>query len=184
VNHLLPKYFRCTKYRSFTRQLNVYGFKRVPDPRKKVKYGFRHTYFRRDFPDLMHFMSRRKPTFSRPKKEEIIAALPPLPVLMEHANSSSSMMSVVKDGDDGIGGVIHKASSSNFDSEEMSTYSASMATTLDDEDIALTDLVMLQEMLKDSPKDIRSFDLLSPSSYSSYRGHEKDNKSGSSYPEK
>ncbi len=67
------------KFLSFTRQLNVYGFRRIPDPdaKKGSKFCFFHPYFLRDHSDLMHLVKRRPPTFSRGKKpSELTISVP------------------------------------------------------------------------------------------------------------
>ncbi len=71
--------FIVKKFLSFTRQLNVYGFRRIPDPdaKKGSKFCFFHPYFLRDHPDLLHLVKRRPPTFSRGKKpSELTVSLP------------------------------------------------------------------------------------------------------------
>ncbi|KAH9096720.1 hypothetical protein LEN26_017395 [Aphanomyces euteiches] len=56
---VLPKYFRRTKYSSFQRQLNYFGFKKWTK-RKAAVCTFSHTYFTRDDPDLAVIITRRQ----------------------------------------------------------------------------------------------------------------------------
>jgi hypothetical protein len=73
VDLIMPEYFQQSKYPSFQRQLNLYGFKRItkgPD-----RNGYHHPNFLRGRPELTHTMVRikvkgtgvRKPT--RPEEE-------------------------------------------------------------------------------------------------------------------
>ncbi|KAL3816554.1 hypothetical protein ACHAXA_011853 [Cyclostephanos tholiformis] len=42
VEHIVPMFFKQTKFRSFTRQLNIWGFKRLALP---SSYGWAHEHF-------------------------------------------------------------------------------------------------------------------------------------------
>ncbi|KAL3939143.1 MAG: hypothetical protein SGARI_001479 [Bacillariaceae sp.] len=56
----LPKFFPNTQYKSFIRQLNIYGFNRVKD-RKSPAYGeYSHDLFVKGKPDLCVLMTRQK----------------------------------------------------------------------------------------------------------------------------
>jgi hypothetical protein len=56
----LPRFFVGIQYKSFIRQLNIYGFRRVKD-RTSPKYGqYSHPMFVRGEPDLCLFMTRQK----------------------------------------------------------------------------------------------------------------------------
>ncbi|KAI9298209.1 winged helix DNA-binding domain-containing protein, partial [Neoconidiobolus thromboides FSU 785] len=63
---VLPIYFDSSRMDSFSRQLNLYGFKRVSDGRKQrsgpLDRGcmFNCPFFKRDRPDLCHLISRKK----------------------------------------------------------------------------------------------------------------------------
>ena len=58
ANHIMPFYFNQTKYKSFQRQLNLYGFMRIPSGRTKGSYG--HKFFIRSNPALSQLMHRHK----------------------------------------------------------------------------------------------------------------------------
>eukprot|EP00639_Heterosigma_akashiwo_P005052 CAMPEP_0194585832 /NCGR_PEP_ID=MMETSP0292-20121207/18022_1 /TAXON_ID=39354 /ORGANISM="Heterosigma akashiwo, Strain CCMP2393" /LENGTH=318 /DNA_ID=CAMNT_0039441425 /DNA_START=81 /DNA_END=1037 /DNA_ORIENTATION=+ len=57
TEQILTKYFRHSKFLSFTRQLNLYGFRKVitcgPD-----EWAYEHKCFLRDRPDLLDFVRR------------------------------------------------------------------------------------------------------------------------------
>ncbi|KAK3719408.1 hypothetical protein QZH41_004700 [Actinostola sp. cb2023] len=58
------KMFKTRNFTSFVRQLNLYGFKKVPvngkgDPSKNMK--FEHQNFKRETPELMHLVHRTCP---------------------------------------------------------------------------------------------------------------------------
>jgi hypothetical protein len=65
---VMPRYFKQTKYKSFQRQLNIYGFERIlfgPG-----RGGYQHTFFVRGKPSLCRHMIRvkikRSGTFTKP----------------------------------------------------------------------------------------------------------------------
>ena len=55
---IIPKYFELTKFTSFTRQVNGWGFRRIT--RGSDKGGFFHEFFLRDQPELCTKMRRLK----------------------------------------------------------------------------------------------------------------------------
>jgi hypothetical protein len=61
-NEVLPKYFNHSKFPSFVRQLNFYGFNKErsdPDLQTHTKaVRFSHDYFKRGHPDLLHKIQR------------------------------------------------------------------------------------------------------------------------------
>mmetsp|Transcript_4289 Transcript_4289/g.6589 ORF Transcript_4289/g.6589 Transcript_4289/m.6589 type:complete len:396 (+) Transcript_4289:99-1286(+) len=60
---VMPRYFKQTKYSSFTRQVNGWNYRRIHSGKDKGCYY--HEYFQRDSPDLCYNMkrsSRRKTT--------------------------------------------------------------------------------------------------------------------------
>jgi hypothetical protein len=59
VDQILPRYFKVTKYKSFQRQLNIYGFERITD-KSANRGGYSHAYFVRGKPKLCENMKRQK----------------------------------------------------------------------------------------------------------------------------
>jgi hypothetical protein len=58
---IMPRYFNQTQYKSFQRQLNIYGFRRVTtDAGSSSKGGYTHDLFIRGKPDICRFMVRTK----------------------------------------------------------------------------------------------------------------------------
>ena len=64
VNQVLPNYFAQTKYESFTRQLNGWGFKRLHQKGPDFK-SFYHECFLRGLPQLTWLMKRVEPNQGR-----------------------------------------------------------------------------------------------------------------------
>eukprot|EP00934_Nitzschia_sp_Nitz4_P006014 Nitzschia sp. Nitz4//scaffold124_size66437//25636//38731//NITZ4_006111-RA/size66437-processed-gene-0.6-mRNA-1//1//CDS//3329534552//6004//frame0 len=58
VDQVLPRFFKQTKYKSFQRQLNLYGFTRVDDGPNKGSY--RHPFFVKGNQELLNKMTRQK----------------------------------------------------------------------------------------------------------------------------
>jgi hypothetical protein len=54
----VPKYFKQTRYKSFQRQLHIWGFKRVTSGHEKN--AVHHEHFRRGYPELCNHMTRVK----------------------------------------------------------------------------------------------------------------------------
>ena len=76
-NQVIPMYFKHKNLKSFIRQLNLHGFKKL---RNKVKQGreplvdlYKHNFFRRDQPDLVAFIKRKiaKPAEADEKIDQI-----------------------------------------------------------------------------------------------------------------
>jgi hypothetical protein len=59
VDQILPRHFKLTKYKSFQRQLNIYGFERITDKTSPSRGGYSHTYFVRGEPNQCVKMIRR-----------------------------------------------------------------------------------------------------------------------------
>lgn len=58
VGRIMPRYFNQTKYRSFQRQLNVWGFERIQDG--PGRGGYTHKWLVRNKPSLCHQMKRER----------------------------------------------------------------------------------------------------------------------------
>ncbi|KAL3945642.1 MAG: hypothetical protein SGBAC_000298 [Bacillariaceae sp.] len=57
VEKLMPRYFKQTKYKSFQRQLNLYGYTRINEGAGKG--GYKHKYFLRTNKSLCQYISRQ-----------------------------------------------------------------------------------------------------------------------------
>lgn len=61
TEQVLPKYFNHTNFHSFQRQLNYFGFRKWTKSKTDI-CTFSHPYFRRNQPELMHLIKRKKAT--------------------------------------------------------------------------------------------------------------------------
>ena len=69
VSEILPLFFKQTKYKSFQRQLNLWGFERIQHGPEKGSYY--HKHFLRDKPNLCRHLRRRE---QAKKVHSVIAA--------------------------------------------------------------------------------------------------------------
>jgi hypothetical protein len=92
VDLIMPKYFKQTKYKSFQRQVNIWGFCRIPSGLDKG--GYVHPCFIRGKPSLCRQMVRRKKIkggFSTSKKTASVAT-DPLSNPLKTCSSSPCLM--------------------------------------------------------------------------------------------
>jgi hypothetical protein len=59
AREILPRYFKTTKYKSFVRQLNIYGFERIYQ-RGSTRGGYFHKHFIRGEPRYCKYITREK----------------------------------------------------------------------------------------------------------------------------
>lgn len=81
VERLMPIYFKQTKYKSFQRQLNLYGFTRINEG--PGKGGYKHKYFLKSNKSLCQYISRQS-------NEENV----PVPLSSMHAAPSASNLRI------------------------------------------------------------------------------------------
>lgn len=93
VSEIMPKYFRQTRFASFQRQLNLYGFIRMAA--KGPDYGsYYHELFLRGKPELCQTIQRVKGEETRPRKlsrkEPDFYKMPPMPMTAESGDAGYS----------------------------------------------------------------------------------------------
>ena len=73
VRETLPRYFRHSRFASFQRQLNLYGFKKTLEGELR----FEHPDFLRDFPQRVTKVLRAPPTVQKPRPKKKVVRKPP-----------------------------------------------------------------------------------------------------------
>jgi hypothetical protein len=113
--HVPPKYFEGTKFESFTRKLNRWGFKRVADEEAPGSFTYHHPLFRRGIPSLCRGMSGGKKTEIIPLSDAQVHMLQ----LMQGQNapSDAALMAILMGGanlpDPGVPPMLGGASASS-----------------------------------------------------------------------
>ena len=79
-NEVIPLYFKHRNLKSFIRQLNLHGFKKLRSktkPSDQIQEVYRHHFFRRDQPELVSFIKRKisKPVEGDEKNEQIVSLI-------------------------------------------------------------------------------------------------------------
>eukprot|EP00984_Skeletonema_dohrnii_P030543 scaffold22095_cov153-Skeletonema_dohrnii-CCMP3373.AAC.4 len=57
---VVPQFFKATKYRSFQRQLNLWGFRRIKNDQNDASWNHEHDYFIRGRPELIPKITRTR----------------------------------------------------------------------------------------------------------------------------
>eukprot|EP00985_Skeletonema_marinoi_P010378 scaffold4878_cov111-Skeletonema_marinoi.AAC.2 len=57
---VVPQFFKATKYRSFQRQLNLWGFRRIKNDQNDASWNHEHDYFIRGRPELISKITRTR----------------------------------------------------------------------------------------------------------------------------
>ncbi|CAJ1941317.1 unnamed protein product [Cylindrotheca closterium] len=73
TNEILPEYFNATKYKSFQRNLNLWGFESITEGPNKG--GCQHPIFIRGDREKCHYMIRQKVKGQKQKQQESLASL-------------------------------------------------------------------------------------------------------------
>jgi HSF-type DNA-binding len=74
ASQVLPRYFNQTKFKSFQRQLNMYGFRRIQHG--KLKGGYVHKSFVRGKPELSGGVKRQTKSQTKSRKMAVVSHCP------------------------------------------------------------------------------------------------------------
>jgi len=97
-NEVIPKYFKHRNLKSFVRQLNLHGFKKLRAKTKARETAhdlYKHNFFRRDQPDLIGFIKRKiaKPVETDEKVDQINSLIQKQKELQERVRQISEAKS-------------------------------------------------------------------------------------------
>jgi len=100
---ILPKYFKTSKFCSFVRQLNTYGFRKVDSPHDPLqkRYEFYNRYFRSDHPELLKYIQRRKSVKKEQSDVDILDDLQRSPLAelgasgLENSNTNNILLAEI-----------------------------------------------------------------------------------------
>jgi len=99
TSKVIPKYFKQTSFRSFTRQINAYNFEKVSH--KISKFSYIHEFFQKENPKLLYSIIRRKDCSGNHSQtlHNRLTGLPqqPLPSPTSSFSSKSSSISSIDD---------------------------------------------------------------------------------------
>ncbi|GLD97501.1 hypothetical protein PINS_up006191 [Pythium insidiosum] len=103
---VLPRYFNHTNFHSFQRQLNYFGFRKWTKSKTDI-CTFSHPYFRRNQPELLQLIKRKKAPRRNPTGDKVDSSVNPVSATNDDAttvnnplNAASGFLSTLNGGGD------------------------------------------------------------------------------------